>query len=161
MCLSALILWFAIHSCGCISYMFGFCIYWPLNRIVEKGQIRYLSEEIEQKVSSVSFADWAALRMIRNMLHVAALSTVLARLVFSTYPNCPSWVRDFIHVIVYPRMAEFSGEPVFSPWAQQGSNNRPGVWYVPNHIVTKASPTPRVLKRGLWGSLVFLGNQSH
>ena len=32
-------------------------------------------------------------------------------------------------------MAEFSGEPVFLLWSQQGSDNRPGAWYVPNHFV--------------------------
>ena len=67
--------------------------------------------------------------------HVAALSAVLASPVFSTYPNCPSWSRDFVHGIIYPRMAQFSGEPVFLLWSQQGSDNRPGAWYVPNHFV--------------------------
>ena len=32
-------------------------------------------------------------------------------------------------------MAEFSGEPVLLLWSQQGSDNRPGAWYVPNHFV--------------------------
>lgn len=40
--------------------------------------------------------------------HVSALSTVLARPVFSSYPNCHSRTRDFVHGIVYPRMVTFS-----------------------------------------------------
>ena len=67
--------------------------------------------------------------------HVAALSTVLARPVFSTYPNYKSWIRDFVHGIVYPRMATFSPEPVYLLWSREGVDNRPGAWYEPNHFV--------------------------
>ena len=67
--------------------------------------------------------------------HVLALSAVLARPVFSSYPNCQSWTRDFVHGIVYPRLVTFSADPVFLLWSRDGSDNRPGTWYEPNHFV--------------------------
>ncbi len=66
--------------------------------------------------------------------HVLALSSVLARPVFSTYPNCQSWTRDFVHGIVYPRLAIHT-DPVFLLWSREGSDTRPGAWYEPNHFV--------------------------
>ncbi|CAH3188790.1 unnamed protein product [Porites lobata] len=67
--------------------------------------------------------------------HLKALATVLARPVFSSYPNCQTWIRDFLHGIIYPQMATFSVEPVFLLWSREGSDNRPGAWYEPNHSV--------------------------
>ena len=32
-----------------------------------------------------------------RFFHIATLSTVLARPIFSTYPNCQTWIRDFLH----------------------------------------------------------------
>lgn len=32
-------------------------------------------------------------------------------------------------------MATFSVEPVFLLWSREGSDNRPGAWYEPNHFV--------------------------
>ena len=32
-------------------------------------------------------------------------------------------------------MATFSVEPVFLFWSREGSDNRPGAWYEPNHSV--------------------------
>lgn len=72
---------------------------------------------------------------------VSALSAVLARPVFSSYPNCPSWTRDFVHGIVYPRMATFSSETVFLLWTREGSDDRPGAWFEPNHFVPLFSVT--------------------
>jgi len=72
---------------------------------------------------------------------VSALSAVLARPVFSSYPNCPSWTRDFVHGIVYPQMAAFSSETVFLLWTREGSDNRPGAWFEPNHFVPLFSVT--------------------
>ena len=72
---------------------------------------------------------------------VSALSAVLVRPVFSSYPNCPSWTRDFVHGIVYPRMATFSSETVFLLWTREGSDNRPGAWFEPNHFVPLFSVT--------------------
>lgn len=37
--------------------------------------------------------------------------------------------------IVYPRMATFSADPVFLLWVREGSDTRPGAWYMPNHFV--------------------------
>ena len=68
-------------------------------------------------------------------LHLTARATVLARPVFSSYPNCQTWIRDFLHGIIYPQMATFSVEPVFLLWSREGSDNRPGAWYEPNHSV--------------------------
>ena len=67
--------------------------------------------------------------------HLTALATVLARPVFSSYPNCQTWIRDFLHGIIYPQMATFSVEPVFLLWSREGSDNRPGAWSEPNHFV--------------------------
>ena len=60
---------------------------------------------------------------------------MLGRPVFSSYPNCQTWIRDFVHGIIYPQMATFSVEPVFLLWSREGSDNRPGAWYEPNHFV--------------------------
>lgn len=49
--------------------------------------------------------------------------------------NCQTWIRDFVHGISYPQMATFSVEPVFLLWSREGSDNRPGAWYEPNHFV--------------------------
>ena len=67
--------------------------------------------------------------------HLKALATVLGRPVFSSYPNCQTWIRDFVHGIIYPQMATFSVEPVFLLWSREGSDNRPGAWSEPNHFV--------------------------
>ena len=66
---------------------------------------------------------------------MSVLSTVLARPVFSSYPNCQSLTRDFVDGIVYPRMPTSSADPVFLLWLQEGSDTRPGAWYEPNHFV--------------------------
>ena len=67
--------------------------------------------------------------------HLTALATMLGRSVFSSYPNCQTWIRDFVHGIIYPQMATFSVEPVFLLWSREGSDNRPGAWYEPNDFV--------------------------
>ena len=67
--------------------------------------------------------------------HLTALAKVSARPVFSSYPNCQAWIRDFVHGIIYPQMATFSVEPVFLLWSREGSDNRPAAWYEPNHSV--------------------------
>ena len=50
--------------------------------------------------------------------HLTALATVLGRPVFSSYPNCQTWIRDFVHGFSYPQMATFSVEPVFLLWSR-------------------------------------------
>ena len=72
---------------------------------------------------------------------VSALTVVLARPVFLSYPDCPSWTRDFVHGIIYPRMAKFSSETVFLLWTREGSDDRPGAWFEPNHFVPLFSIT--------------------
>ena len=67
--------------------------------------------------------------------HLTALATVLARPVFSSYPNCQTCIRDFLQGIIYPQMATFSVETVFLLWSREGSDNRPAAWYEPNHSV--------------------------
>lgn len=60
---------------------------------------------------------------------------MLGRPVFSSYPNCQTWIRDFVRGIIYPQMATLSVEPVFLLWSREGSDNRPGAWYEPNDFV--------------------------
>lgn len=68
-------------------------------------------------------------------LHIAALSSVLAKPIFSVYPNCNTWIRDFMHSELSPRNA-VSSEPLFLLWSREGNlDNRAGAWFVPNHFV--------------------------
>ena len=70
--------------------------------------------------------------------HIAALSTVLARPIFSAYPNCQTWIRDFLHSEICPREIQIMVplEPLFVLWSRDGNlDNRSGTWYSPNHFV--------------------------
>jgi len=37
-----------------------------------------------------------------GLFHIVALSTVTARPIFSAYPNCHTWIRDFLHSEICP-----------------------------------------------------------
>ena len=73
-----------------------------------------------------------------GFFHLAALSTVLARPIFSAYPNCQTWIRDFLHSEICPReiLNMVPLEPLFVLWSRDGNlENRSGAWYSPNHFV--------------------------
>ena len=70
--------------------------------------------------------------------HIAALSTVLARPIFSICPNCQTWIRDSLHTEICPREIQnmVPLEPLFVLWSRDGNlDNRSGVWSSPNHFV--------------------------
>ena len=109
--------------------VFSLCLTNAANNVFQDSyQNKTLPIRAEARTASTP-REWS------GYFHVAALSTVLARPVFSMYPNCQSWIRDFVHGIVYPRMATFSPEPVYLLWSREGVDNRPGAWYEPNHFV--------------------------
>ena len=73
-----------------------------------------------------------------GFFHIAALSTVIARPIFSAYPNCQTWIRDFLHSEICPREIQniVPLEPLFVLWTRDGNlDNRRGAWYSPNHFV--------------------------
>ena len=71
-----------------------------------------------------------------GLFHIAALSSVIARPIFSAYPNCHTWIRDFLHSEICPRENMVSLEPLFVLWSRDGNlDNRGGAWYAPNHFV--------------------------
>ena len=85
----------------------------------------------EARVASKSY-EWS------GFFHVAALSSVLCRPIFSTYPHCNTWIRDFLHCEIGPRnpTALLSCEPLFILWSREGNlDNRAGAWFSPNHFV--------------------------
>lgn len=85
----------------------------------------------EARVASKSY-EWS------GFFHVAALSSILCRPIFSTYPHCNTWIRDFLRCEVGPRnptVLLFS-EPLFILWSREGNlDNRAGAWFSPNHFV--------------------------
>ena len=85
----------------------------------------------EARVASKSY-EWS------GFFHVAALSSVLCRPIFSTYPHCNTWIRDFLRCEIGPRnptVLLFS-EPLFILWSREGNlDNRAGTWFSPNHFV--------------------------
>lgn len=86
-----------------------------------------------------------------GFFHIAALSTVIARPIFSSYPNCQTWIRDFLHSEICPREIQniVPLEPHFVLWTRDGNlDNRSGAWYSPNHFV----PLYSTGKGGISGS---------
>ena len=69
--------------------------------------------------------------------HISSLSSVLARPIFSTYPHCNTWIRDFLHHEKGPRNSTLvSSEPLFLLWSRNGDlDNRAGTWFTTNHFV--------------------------
>lgn len=85
----------------------------------------------EAHVASKSY-EWS------GFFHVAALSSVLCRPIFLTYPHCNTWIRDFLHCKIGPRdpTVLLSSEPLFILWSREGNlDNRAGAWFSPNHFV--------------------------
>ena len=73
-----------------------------------------------------------------GFFHIATLSTVLARPIFSAYADCQTWIRDFLHSEICPREIQNLEplEPLFVLWSRDGNlDNRSGAWYSPNHFV--------------------------
>ena len=78
-------------------------------------------------VASTSY-EWSA------FFRVAALSSVLSRPIFSAYPHCNTWIRDFLHCEIGPRNPTlFSSEPLFLLWSREGNlENKAGAYdFVP------------------------------
>ena len=86
-----------------------------------------------------------------GFFHIAELSTVIARPIFSAYPNCQTWIRDFLHSEICPGEIQniVPLEPLFVLWTRDGNlDNRSGAWYSPNHFV----PLYSTGKGGISGS---------
>lgn len=94
--------------------VFSFC----LSKSSDKA---FHDSEQDRKVAIWSEARTASTpKEWSGYFHVLALSAVLSRPVFSSYPNYQSWTRDFVHGIVYPRLVTFSADPVFLLWSRDG-----------------------------------------
>lgn len=86
-----------------------------------------------------------------GFFQIAALSTVIARPIFSSYPNCQTWIRGFLHTGICPSEIQniVTLESLFALWTRDGNlDNRSGAWYSPNHFV----PLYLIGKGGISGS---------
>ena len=73
----------------------------------------------------------------RGMFHVTTLTSVSGRPLYSVYPNTGSWIRDFLHKKILPRILnEGAQNTVYIMWTQDGSpDTTPRTWYKPNHFI--------------------------
>lgn len=76
-----------------------------------------------------------------SFLHILGIASVLSKQVQSIYPDVNFRFRSLIHRIVKPR-ASATNDPLGDEdqvnilWSRDGGfDNRPGVWYEPNHFV--------------------------
>jgi len=108
-----------LSDCHHPNTVFSLCLTrWDNNIFHDSAQNRELAVFSEVRTASKPKA-WS------GYFQVLALSAVLARLVFSSYPNCLSWTRDFVHGIVYPWMATFLSKTVFFIWTREEKDDRP------------------------------------
>ena len=72
-----------------------------------------------------------------GFFHIAALLSVLGKPIFSAYPNCITWIRDFLHCEISQRKSiSVSSGPLFLLWSREGNlDNRAGAWFSPHHFV--------------------------
>lgn len=76
-----------------------------------------------------------------SFLHILGIASVLSKQVQSIYPDVNFRFRSLIHRIVKPRASATNDPPgdedqVNILWSRDGGfDNRPGVWYEPNHFV--------------------------
>lgn len=77
-----------------------------------------------------------------SFLHILGIASVLSKQVQSIYPDVNFRFRSLIHRIVKPR-ASATNDPLGDEdqvnilWSRDGGfDNRPGVWYEPNHFVS-------------------------
>ena len=70
--------------------LFSLCLTTNIDQVFhDKSRSREEAILSEARVASKSY-EWS------GFFHVAALSHVLCRPIFSTYPHCNTWIRDFL-----------------------------------------------------------------
>ena len=111
--------------------LFSLCLTTDSDQVFQdKSRSREEAIWSEARVASKSY-EWS------GFFHVAALSSVLCRPIFSAYPHCNTWIRDFLHCEIGPRNPTLlSSKPLFLLWSREGNlDNRAGAWFSPNHFV--------------------------
>lgn len=101
--------------------LFSLCLTTNSDQVFhDKSRSREEAILSEARVASKSY-EWS------GFFHVAALSSVLCRPIFSTYPHCNTWIRDFLHCEIGPRnpSALLSSEPLFILWSREGNLDKP------------------------------------
>lgn len=88
--------------------------------------------QAEARVASKT-KEWA------GMIHLMALASVIARPIFSVYPNVPLAFRKLLHGTIQPRVAEYihaQESTVYIMWSRDGNfDASSGRWYEPNHFI--------------------------
>lgn len=111
--------------------LFSLCLTTNSDQVFhDKSRSREEAIWSEARVASKSY-EWS------GFFHVAALSSVLCRPIFSAYPHCNTWICDFLHCEIGPRNHTLlSSETLFLLWSREGNlDNRASVWFSPNHFV--------------------------
>lgn len=74
-----------------------------------------------------------------SLVHIMAMSSVLARPIVSMYPSVQFKYRCLVNRVINPRPSATSAtpkEPLNILWSRDGNlDNTDGGWYIPNHFV--------------------------
>ena len=116
----------------CKATMFTICLSTLGIGIWDISKNRTKAIQAEARVASKT-KEWA------GMVHLMALASVIARPIFSVYPNVPLVFRKLLHGTIQPRVAEHiqaQESTVYIMWSRDGNfDATSGRWYEPNHFI--------------------------
>ena len=109
------------------------------DRAIANGGSRIDAVKAEA-VATCKDEDWGSL------IHMMAMASVIRRPVYSLYPEVNFRFHPLMMNLLKPQIShsgDTSDKPVYLLWSRDGNlDNKPNVWYTPNHIVPVISVPP-------------------